>query len=78
MLFRSAQRVERLKLIVQNRRFLLLAAKGQSPNLASQTVIVHQLETGIDILCGKIPMDRSKPLIQKISVLRSWNARTPN
>ena len=34
----AAQRVERLKLIVQNRRFLLLAAKGQSPNLASQTM----------------------------------------
>ncbi len=34
----AVQRVERLKLIVQNRRFLLLAAKGQSPNLASQTM----------------------------------------
>jgi len=34
----ASQRVERLKLIVQNRRFLLLAAKGQSPNLASQTM----------------------------------------
>ena len=32
----AAQRVERLKLVVQNRRFLLLAPKGQSPNLASQ------------------------------------------
>jgi hypothetical protein len=32
------QRVERLKLIVQNRRFLILAAKGESPNLASQTM----------------------------------------
>ena len=32
------QRVERLKLIVQNRRFLVLAAKGQSPHLASQTM----------------------------------------
>jgi len=32
----ASQRVERLKLVVQNRRFLLLAAKGQSPNLASQ------------------------------------------
>jgi hypothetical protein len=32
------QRVERLKLIVQNRRFLLLRAKGQSPNLASQVL----------------------------------------
>ena len=34
----ASQRVERLKLIVQNRRFLLLAAKGQSPNLASQSL----------------------------------------
>ena len=32
------QRVERLKLIVQNRRFLVLGAKGQSPNLASQAM----------------------------------------
>lgn len=32
------QRVERLKLIVQNRRFLVLAAKGASPNLASQAM----------------------------------------
>ena len=32
------QRVERLKLVVQNRRFLLLTAKGQSPNLASQAL----------------------------------------
>ena len=32
----APQRVERLKLVVQNRRFLLLTAKGQSPNLASQ------------------------------------------
>lgn len=32
----ASQRVERLQLVVQNRRFLLLAAKGQSPNLASQ------------------------------------------
>lgn len=31
-------RVERLKLVVQNRRFLLLGAKGTSPNLASQTM----------------------------------------
>jgi hypothetical protein len=30
------QRIERLKLVVQNRRFLLLTAKGQAPNLASQ------------------------------------------
>jgi hypothetical protein len=34
----ASQRVERLKLIVQNRRFLVLAPKGQSPNLASQTM----------------------------------------
>lgn len=32
------QRIERLKLVVQNRRFLLLTAKGQSPNLASQAL----------------------------------------
>ena len=32
------QRLERLKLIVQNRRFLVLAQKGQSPNLASQAM----------------------------------------
>lgn len=32
------QRVERLKLIVQNRRFLVLADKGQAPNLASQAL----------------------------------------
>ena len=32
----ASQRIERLQLVVQNRRFLLLAAKGQSPNLASQ------------------------------------------
>lgn len=32
------QRVERLKLIVQNRRFLVLNAKGAEPNLASQTM----------------------------------------
>lgn len=31
-------RVERLKLIVQNRRFLILEEKGTSPNLASQTM----------------------------------------
>jgi hypothetical protein len=30
--------LERLKLLVQNRRFLVLAAKGQSPNLASQAM----------------------------------------
>jgi uncharacterized protein DUF4338/DDE family transposase len=34
----APQRVERLKLIVQNRRFLLLTAKGQAPNLASQVL----------------------------------------
>ena len=32
------QRVERLKLIVQNRRFLVFNDKGQSPNLASQAM----------------------------------------
>ena len=32
------QRLERLKLIVQNRRFLLLSEKGASPNLASQSI----------------------------------------
>lgn len=32
------QRLERLKLIVQNRRFLLLRPQGQSPNLASQAM----------------------------------------
>jgi hypothetical protein len=30
--------VERLKLIVQNRRFLVFSAKGQAPNLASQAM----------------------------------------
>jgi len=34
----ASQRVARLKLIVQNRRFLVLTAKGQSPNLASQAM----------------------------------------
>ena len=34
----AAQRVARLKLIVQNRRFLVLTPKGQSPNLASQAM----------------------------------------
>ena len=34
----APQRVERLKLIVQNRRFLLLAPKGAAPNLASQSL----------------------------------------
>jgi hypothetical protein len=32
------QRLERLKLIVQNRRFLVLAQKGEFPNLASQAM----------------------------------------
>jgi hypothetical protein len=32
------QRLERLKLVVQNRRFLVLTDKGQAPNLASQTM----------------------------------------
>ncbi len=31
-------RIERLKLIVQNRRFLILGEKGAAPNLASQTM----------------------------------------
>ena len=34
----ATQRLERLKLIVQNRRFLVLAQKGESPNLASQAM----------------------------------------
>jgi Domain of unknown function (DUF4338)/DDE_Tnp_1-associated len=34
----ARQRVARLKLIVQNRRFLLLTAKGREPNLASQAL----------------------------------------
>jgi hypothetical protein len=34
----APQRVERLKLIVQNRRFLLLTEKGRAPNLASQAL----------------------------------------
>ena len=34
----TVQRLERLKLIVQNRRFLVLADKEQSPNLASQAM----------------------------------------
>lgn len=34
----ASQRVERLKLIVQNRRFLILAEKGHCPNLASQAM----------------------------------------
>jgi len=32
------QRIERLKLVVQNRRFLLLTPKGAAPNLASQSL----------------------------------------
>ena len=34
----ATQRLERLKLIVQNRRFLVLTGKGESPNLASQAL----------------------------------------
>jgi hypothetical protein len=34
----ACQRVERLKLIVQNRRFLLLTPKAEAPNLASQVM----------------------------------------
>jgi hypothetical protein len=34
----APQRVERLKLVVQNRRFLLLSGKGQAPNWASQVL----------------------------------------
>lgn len=34
----ASQRVERLKLVVQNRRFLVLTPKGESPNLASQAM----------------------------------------
>jgi len=34
----KVHRLERLKLIVQNRRFLLLSNKGQSPNLASRAM----------------------------------------
>ena len=34
----APQRIARLKLIVQNRRFLLLTPKGACPNLASQTL----------------------------------------
>lgn len=34
----APQRIERLKLIVQNRRLLILSAKGASPNLASQAM----------------------------------------
>jgi len=34
----APQRGERLKLIVQNRRFLVLSGKGEAPNLASQAM----------------------------------------
>ena len=34
----ATQRIERLKLLVQNRRFLLLTPKGSAPNLASQSL----------------------------------------
>lgn len=34
----APQRIQRLKLIVQNRRFLLLTDKGRAPNLASQAL----------------------------------------
>jgi hypothetical protein len=34
----TTQRLERLKLVVQNRRFLVLGQKGESPNLASQSM----------------------------------------
>jgi hypothetical protein len=34
----ASQRIERLKLIVQNRRFLVLTDKGKAPNLASQAL----------------------------------------
>ncbi|MCX8017864.1 MAG: ISAs1 family transposase [Rhodocyclaceae bacterium] len=34
----ASQRIERLKLVVQNRRFLVLSPKGQAPNLASQAM----------------------------------------
>lgn len=34
----ATHRVERQKLVVQNRRFLVLAEKAQTPNLASQTL----------------------------------------
>src|SRR5688572_19252610 len=34
----ATQRAERLKLVVQNRRFLLLREKGEAPNLASQVL----------------------------------------
>ena len=34
----ALQRIERLKLLVQNRRFLVLTPKGNAPNLASQAL----------------------------------------
>ena len=34
----ATRRVERLSLLVQNRRFLLLAERGEAPNLASQAL----------------------------------------
>jgi len=34
----ATRRVERLSLLVQNRRFLLLVARGEAPNLASQAL----------------------------------------
>lgn len=34
----ATQRTQRLKLIVQNRRFLLLRARGEAPNLASRSL----------------------------------------
>lgn len=41
-----SQRAERLKLVVQNRRYLLLHAKGENPNLASQALAAA---------CGALP-----------------------
>ena len=46
------QRLERLQLLVQNRRFLLLSPKGQSPNLASQAL-------GTEI-CQEVVFERLK------------------
>ena len=34
----ASQRAERLKVVVQNRRYLLLHARGENPNLASQAL----------------------------------------
>lgn len=42
----NAQRAERLKLVVQNRRFLLLGEKGSHPNRASQV-----LGAAVRVLC---------------------------